>query len=160
MADPPNRMIRCRTLHGREEEVFAGALRFRPACYGVAIDANGRVLLARSVFHRLWELPGGGIEPWETLPEGLAREFAEETGVRPVVEEPLGFDEGFITFFRHAFHSLRFFFRVRMPEDAALRPQPREVADLAWRPIAELRDAELVPGHLRFIGIATGAAEG
>lgn len=30
---------------------------------------------------RMWELPGGKLEPWETRPQALAREWSEELNV-------------------------------------------------------------------------------
>ncbi|MBO2518140.1 NUDIX domain-containing protein [Limnochorda pilosa] len=66
---PPNRLIRCQTGQGRARGFPASQIRFRPAAYGIALDGEGRVLLARSVFHERWELPGGAVEPWETLKE-------------------------------------------------------------------------------------------
>lgn len=56
---PPNRLIRCQTGQGRARGFPASQIRFRPAAYGIALDGEGRVLLARSVFHERWELPGG-----------------------------------------------------------------------------------------------------
>ncbi|BAS28733.1 NUDIX hydrolase [Limnochorda pilosa] len=148
---PPNRTIRCRDVHGGEREFPAGDLRFRPAAYGIALDGQGRVLLGRSAFHGRWELPGGAVEPWETLEEGLAREFAEETGLHAAVEERIGFDDGFIAFFRYPFHSLRFFYRVAVDPLAPMAPQAGEITALQWRPVAELGEDEVAYGHLPFI---------
>lgn len=49
---------------------------------------DGRVLLARNDREE-WELPGGRIEPEETPEECVAREIAEETGLRVAVAEIL-----------------------------------------------------------------------
>lgn len=50
------------------------------------IRQNGRLLLARRADNGLWELPGGKIEPGESPAAALAREIAEELGVRVAVE--------------------------------------------------------------------------
>ena len=52
----------------------------------VVVDAGGLVLLFRTIdpsdpsLGTWWELPGGGMEPGESVPLTAARELAEETG--------------------------------------------------------------------------------
>lgn len=53
---------------------------------GVVIDDHGRALLIQRRDNGQWEPPGGVVEPGETLPEALAREVFEETGIK--IAEP------------------------------------------------------------------------
>jgi 8-oxo-dGTP diphosphatase len=51
---------------------------------GVVTDASGRLLLIRRAHPPeagRWSLPGGKVEPGESLAEATAREVAEETGL-------------------------------------------------------------------------------
>ncbi len=53
---------------------------------GILIDATGRVLITERLcdgpFNGLWEFPGGKIQLGESAHEALARELAEEIGVK------------------------------------------------------------------------------
>ena len=49
--------------------------------FALVRDARGRVLLAHRVDTGNWELPGGRIEPGETVTAAVTREVAEETGL-------------------------------------------------------------------------------
>ncbi len=59
------------------------------ACVGAVVkDAAGRIVLIRrghAPHAGLWSLPGGRVEPGETLEQAVRREVREETGllVRP-----------------------------------------------------------------------------
>jgi ADP-ribose pyrophosphatase YjhB (NUDIX family)/GNAT superfamily N-acetyltransferase len=65
--------------------------RLRPAARGVVLDRADRLLLVRFEFSdgtRLWATPGGGIEPGESVQEGLVRELSEEVGLEPPADPP------------------------------------------------------------------------
>lgn len=59
--------------------------RDRPGAYAVIFDGAGNALMAKQGDHIL--LPGGGIEPGESVLQALHREVYEETGwrVAPIV---------------------------------------------------------------------------
>jgi len=52
----------------------------RPGVAAVIFE-DGRVLLQRRDDTRRWGLPGGGVEPGETVRQALIREVREETGL-------------------------------------------------------------------------------
>ncbi|MDJ1138278.1 NUDIX hydrolase [Streptomyces iconiensis] len=51
------------------------------AASAVVTDAQGRVVLQRRADSGLWALPGGAMEPADSLPGAAVREVREETGL-------------------------------------------------------------------------------
>jgi 8-oxo-dGTP diphosphatase len=63
--------------------------RQRIAAYGVCVDDEGRILLARAApsltLAGRWFLPGGGVQHGENPVDSLRREIAEESGLDVVL---------------------------------------------------------------------------
>ncbi len=55
--------------------------RLIPAASAVVADADGRILLARRRDNSLWTIPGGAMDPGESIAQTAIREVKEETGI-------------------------------------------------------------------------------
>jgi 8-oxo-dGTP diphosphatase len=112
--------------------VVAGAVIRGPALL-VAQRARPPELAGR------WELPGGKVAPGETERDALARELAEELGLRVddiAVGERLGDDIALV-----GAMTLRAY-RVRLRGG---EPRPHDHRALRWVTAAELHDVDWVP---------------
>ena len=107
--------------------------------------ANHRVLDGREVL--CWDVPGGGVEPGESLVEACRREMLEETGWEIEVQDFAFLIERFGFGTRPSDHVLRlFFFHVKPVQltDRALDP---EIIDGGFKPLSGLRELCTQPYH-------------
>ena len=86
----------------------------------------------------LWALPGGGVEPGQSLPENLVREVFEEVGLHVAVGAPILVNEFHDP--ASGFHQVDLFFRASLLAGDALRLEdPEGVVNRArWVTRAEL----------------------
>ncbi len=101
-----------------------------------------------------WSVPGGRVEPGETLHEAVVREVREETGLGVVVDRFLGWVERLPDLDAPADgdeHFVILDFAVT-PLDLEAEPVAGDdAAEVDWVEIADLSDYRLVPGLLEFL---------
>jgi 8-oxo-dGTP pyrophosphatase MutT (NUDIX family) len=64
--------------------------KIRLGCSAAIFDGQGRIFLTRRTDNGQWCLPGGGMEPGESVTEACEREVWEETGLRTRVTRLVG----------------------------------------------------------------------
>jgi ADP-ribose pyrophosphatase YjhB (NUDIX family) len=118
--------------------------RQRIAAYGVARDAEGRLLLARAspalTVRGRWFLPGGGVQHGENPPDSLRREMEEESGLTvsvgpllDVLSDVRTIPDGI------SLHTVRLIYRVESWE-GTLRPEADGTTDaVGWFTPEEIR---------------------
>src|SRR5690348_5338094 len=113
---------------------------FRVAVNAV-IERDGRVLLARRRDIGWWNLPGGGVEPGESITEGLQRELREEIGAEAEIVRLAG------VYSKPQKSEVVLVLLCRLPADheSTLRTT-EEVSELGWFAGSEL-PPDTLPKH-------------
>lgn len=94
-----------------EVEMEADKLSWRPAAYAFIFNDSSEILALENPWNEKKELPGGGVEVWETLPSALIREVWEETGLHVEVREMVHvLDEFYMTPTGKQWHTLKFYY--------------------------------------------------
>jgi len=121
------------------------------------VERDGSLLLVR---HQkpdrapYWVLPGGRLEPGETIPECAARELAEETGLEAGFSGILYVSE----FLREGRHTVDIVARMALEGDgeAILGSDPElapgtepTLREVRWVGVGELREIELLPASIK-----------
>lgn len=133
---------------------------WRISAYPLVKNSQGHILLVTPPWNNQWEMPGGGIAPDETIPEGVARECFEETGYRITVPLPTPFHMGEQFFYGHwstqFFHSLYYMYEAvlvheRQDLSAINQGGHVETEKIDWLPIDALNETNCHPLHLAAI---------
>jgi len=61
-----------------------------PSVTAVIRNEDGHILLVHKTDNNLWALPGGGVDPGESVSMAVVREVKEETGIDVVVDDLVG----------------------------------------------------------------------
>jgi ADP-ribose pyrophosphatase YjhB (NUDIX family) len=133
----------------------------------VVVERKGALLLVR---HQkpdrdpYWVLPGGRLEPGETIPECAGRELAEETGLAAGFSGVLYVSE----FLREGRHTIDVVARMSLEgnEEATLGSDPEvepgtepTLREVRWVSVEELREIELLPASIKE-GLLRDAGDG
>ena len=114
----------------------------------VAILEDQRILLILREDFRVWGLPGGDVDPGESLAQAAVREAREETGLEVALTRLVGMYS--LVGNDHTLVTAVFAARVTGGD---LHPQPREIADVDWFPADVLPD-DLIWWHRQRIADA------
>lgn len=114
------------------------------------IVRNEEVLLVRDPRSLdIWELPGGRLNAEEEPPQGLVREIYEELGVMVEVKRPLWVEQ-FVQG-NEGKLALMIAYEAVLPEGEELKPDPSEVAEVRFVPLAEALNLKLFPEYRRVL---------
>lgn len=113
---------------------------------GCFVESGGKILFLKRAPHcpepNFWGLPGGKVEPKETLEAGIVRELFEETGITsPSPFTRLGTIYCSKPHINYAFHLFKL--KIKSQPPVILSPEHLE---FTWIKPTEVRSLNLMPG--------------
>jgi 8-oxo-dGTP pyrophosphatase MutT (NUDIX family) len=131
----------CTTIDGRQIALPRERFVVRPSVYAVIVD-NSAVLLVTNMHTGRYVLPGGAVDPGESLGEALAREVWEETGIAITDLQVCSAAEDFWYYdpTDTAYHALLFLYTAQ-PQSSVLHSRHQvdtDEGDPQWVPLADL----------------------
>jgi len=88
---------------------------YRLSVHAVITDSDDRLLQLKATYGgNRWGLPGGALDPGETIHQALSRECLEEMGVEIKILYMSGM------YYHSAYHSHALIFRCEFPDDAKI----------------------------------------
>lgn len=110
-------------------------------------DEQDRILMIRRTDNDLYSIPGGQLEPGETVTQAVVREVAEETGITVRVIGLIGIYSNPRHVIAYSDGEVRQEFSMcfrAIPEDGSPRPSP-ESNEVFWATVDELDSLNIHP---------------
>lgn len=109
---------------------------YRLSAHAVITNELGEILQLRATYaDRNWGLPGGALDPGETVHEALLRECREELGRAVRIDYLSG------VYYHRVYHSHVFIFRAHFA-DSSVIALSEEHSELAYFPLSELSSVQ------------------
>jgi 8-oxo-dGTP pyrophosphatase MutT (NUDIX family) len=100
------------------------------------MNNEGKVLQLKQTYgDKRWGLPGGGVEPGETIHETIKRECFEELGIDVLIDSFIGL------YYHKSFNSQVGIFKCELPEGVHIRLSS-EHSEYKWVNISELGEVQ------------------
>ena len=127
---------------------------FRFGSHAIIFNSEGNVLLLKRTYgNKGWSLPGGSVEPGETIHQALFRECKEELGVDVKDAVLTG------VYYHSTINTQAVIFRCSIPKDAQIKLSS-EHSDYKWADISELSESQRIRAldSLKFQGQVASCA--
>lgn len=118
-------------------------------CVGaIAVDDDQLLMIrrGRGPAQGDWSLPGGRVDPGETLAEAVVRELAEETGLEGVCEQLIGWVERIDADYHYVI--LDFAVTIVSGDEPVAGD---DAAEAAWVPLYQVAELSLTEGLAEFL---------
>lgn len=135
---------------------FKISFHIRVSSRGIVID-NGKILLNEFGGGKYYNIPGGGIEPGETVKQAVAREILEESGLKVTVGEliyAVEYEPNNCNFIYGKKPQISLVFRCFLNGDDKIKPpsipdidpdNPEVTSEAKWVQISDLENINYVP---------------
>lgn len=111
---------------------------YKFSVHAAIFDADNKVLLLKQSYgDKRWGLPGGGVEPGETVHEAIKRECREELGTEVEIESFTGL------YYHKEFNSQVGIFRCKIKENTQIRLS-EEHTEYTYKSIEELGEVQRI----------------
>jgi len=110
---------------------------YRYSVHAVICRDKHVLLLKQTYGDKRWGLPGGGVEPGETIHEAIMRECREELGIDVIVEAFTGL------YYHKSFNAQVGIFRCRLPEGQKILLS-EEHSEYKWFSLDELGEVQKI----------------